>query len=643
MGARFRNPSAVIQLNDITLRRHAEPLLEHASATVYPGHRVGLIGANGSGKSSLLALLRGELATETGEVAVPKHWMVAHMAQDLGDLERSALDLVLDGDPEFREAEREILRAETAGDGTAIARAHARYQSSGGYTALARAGTLLSGLGFRGDDQCRPAETFSGGWRVRLGLARALMCPSDLLLLDEPTNHLDLEAVLWLEDWLRDYRGTLLLISHDRDFLDAVVGEVLHIEHRKLHHYRGGYSDFEHQRAARLAGQQAAYERQQHAIAHMQRFVDRFRAQATKARAAQSRIKALERLILVAPAQADSPFRFNFREPPRAGNPLLALDGVRLGYGDPPTLDAITLQLSPGDRVGLLGPNGAGKSTLVRALAGDLAPLGGRVHRNPNLRIGYFAQHQLEQLDPDASPLAHIARLGPTATEQRLRDFIGGFGFTGDQATRPTGPLSGGEKARLVLALLVWQAPNLLLLDEPTNHLDLEMRAALTFALQDYAGALVVVSHDRHLLTTTVDSYWLVSDGTVAPFDGDLADYRRWLERRSRDATRPAAPSPTPEQDAGGRRDQRRRDAQRRAELRPLQARASRLAAELDRAGAELEALERELADPSLYAAEARDRLNGLLRDQGRLRQRMEELEADWIAAEESLAAAQSA
>ncbi|MGB5098713.1 MAG: ATP-binding cassette domain-containing protein [Porticoccaceae bacterium] len=630
----------MIQLTSITLRRRIEPLLEQASATLYPGHRVGLIGANGSGKSSLLALLRGELSSETGETAVPKHWIIAHMAQDLGDLERSALDLVLDGDPGFRDAEREVLRADADGDGTAIGRAHAHYQQVDGYTAHARAATLLSGLGFRASDQQRPAASFSGGWRVRLGLARALMCPSDLLLLDEPTNHLDLEAVLWLEDWLKAYRGTLLLISHDRDFLDAVVDEVLHIEHRKLHQYRGGYSDFERQRAARLAGQQATYEQQQRAVAHMQRFVDRFRAQATKARAAQSRIKALERMTLVAPAQVDNPFRFSFKEPPRAGNPLLSLDSARLGYGAPPILDGITLQLSPGDRIGLLGPNGAGKSTLVRALAGELLPLSGTLDASTNLRIGYFAQHQLEQLDPGASPLEHLARLSPVATEQRRRDFLGGFGFAGDRASSPVAPLSGGEKARLVLALLVWQAPNLLLLDEPTNHLDLEMRAALTLALQDYAGALVVVSHDRHLLATTVDTYWLVSDGAVTVFDGDLTDYRRWLERRARNAAGPAEQGAAT--DATGRRDQRRRDAARRAELRPLQERASRLAADLDRVGAELAKLEQELADPALYGADARDQLSALLQRQDKLRQRAEQLEAEWIAAEESLAVVQA-
>ncbi len=623
----------MIQLTDVSLRRGTALLLEHAGATLFHGHRIGLIGANGSGKSSLLALLRGELSADTGEVAMPADWRIAHMEQDLGDLDRPALELVLDGDPRFRAAQRDVQRAESRGDGAAIARAHEDYRQTDGYSAAARAARLLSGLGFGAADQQRPAVEFSGGWRVRLGLARALMCPSDLLMLDEPTNHLDLETVVWLEHWLRGYRGTLLVISHDRDFLDAVIGEVLHIEGRRLHHYRGGYSDFERQRAARLAEQQAAHEQQRQTIARMEQFIDRFRAKATKARAAQSRLKALERMRLVAPVQAANPFRFEFREPEPPGNPLLTLDDAALGYGDDAVLEAVSLQLAPGDRIGLLGANGAGKSTLIRTLAGSLAPLRGERSTGNRLQIGYFAQHQLEQLDPDASPLTHLQRLDPTAAEQQLRDFLGGFGFTGDRATAPVAPLSGGEKARLVLALLARRAPGLLLLDEPTNHLDLDMRAALALALQDYAGALVVVSHDRHLLATTVDSYWLVADGRVTPFAGDLEDYRRGLESQQQEA--PCAPS-------AGRREQRRREAQRRTELRPLRDRAARLAAELDRLGGELTDIETQLADPELYTPEARPQLQELLRRQGALRQRCENLESDWVDAEEALEAART-
>jgi ATP-binding cassette subfamily F protein 3 len=624
----------LIQLTDVALRRGGTVLLEHASATLFSGHRIGLIGANGSGKSSLFALLRGELAADAGTVLVPAHWRIAHMEQELGDLGRSALELVLDGDPLLRAAEQELARAEAAGDGTAIARAHERYRQAEGYSAQARAGALLAGLGFASADQQRPAAEFSGGWRVRIALARALMCPSDLLMLDEPTNHLDLETVVWLEAWLQAYPGTLLVISHDRDFLDAVIGEVLHIEHGRLHHYRGGYTDFERQRAARLAGQAAAHAEQQRAIAHMQQFVDCFRAKASKARAAQSRLKALERMQLVAPVQAENPFRFRFPEPARAGNPLFSLRDAALGYGDTAVLREVSLQLGPGDRVGLLGANGAGKSTLVRVLAGELAPLRGERATGERLEVGYFAQHQLEQLDPAASPLAHLQRLDGKATEQRLRDFLGGFGFAGERATAPVAPLSGGEKARLVLALLTWRAPGLLLLDEPTNHLDLDMRAALNLALQDYRGALVLVSHDRHLLATTVDTYWLVAAGRVAPFDGDLADYRQRLAQGSFPAGGGVAVA------AEGRRDQRRREAARRAELRPLRERVARLVTALDQLNEELAGVDAELAAPELYAPEARDRLQASLRRQGELRQRGAALEADWIAAEEALDAA---
>ena len=624
-------------MTDVALRRGDAVLLEHASATLFSGRRVGLIGANGSGKSSLFALLRGELSADAGTLSVPADWRIAHMAQELGDLGRSALDLVLDGDPLLRAAERELAEAEQGVDGTAIASAHDRYRQVDGYSAAARAGALLGGLGFATADQQRPAAEFSGGWRVRIALARALMCPSDLLMLDEPTNHLELETVVWLEEWLQAYPGTLLVISHDRDFLDAVIGEVLHIEHHRLHHYRGDYSEFERQRAARLAGQQAAHAQQQRVVARMQQFVDRFRAQASRARAAQSRLKARERLQRVAPVQAENPFRFHFPEPAGVGNPLLSLHEAALGYGDTSVLRDVSVQLAPGDRVGLLGANGAGKSTLVRVLAGELEPIGGERVSCEGLEVGYFAQHQLEQLDPAASPLAHLQHLDGKATEQRLRNFLGGFGFPGDRATAPVAPLSGGEKARLVLALLTWRAPGLLLLDEPTNHLDLDMRAALTLALQDYRGALVLVSHDRHLLASTVDGYWLVADGAVAPFDGDLADYRQRLAQAPCSAGEDGNDSVAI---AEGRRDRRRRDADRRAELRPLRARAAELVTALDRLNEELAGVDAELAAPELYAPESRDRLQALLRRQGELRGQGAALEAEWIAAEEALEAA---
>jgi len=625
----------MIRLDNLTLRRGPDVLLGGADVTLHAGQKVGLVGANGTGKSSLFSLLLGELGADTGTVEVPGHWTVAHMAQETPGLERPALEFVLDGDAELRAAEAEVEAAHAAGQGERIAHAHARLEAAGGYDASARAGELLHGLGFAPETHQRPVAEFSGGWRVRLNLARALMCPSDLLLLDEPTNHLDLEAVLWLEQWLRGYRGTLLLIAHDRDFLDAVVDGILHIEHRRLTFYRGGYSAFEHQRAERLAQQQALYERQQREIAHMERFISRFRAQANKARAAQSRIKALERMERVAPAHVDSPFHFEFPPAPAAGNPLLALEDVALGYAGEALLGGLRHTLAPGDRIGLLGPNGAGKSTLVRALAGELEPLRGRIQRARNLAVGYFAQHQLEQLDPEASPVLHLARLAPGAEPQRLRDFLGGFGFHGDQALAPSAPLSGGEKARLVLALLVWQAPNLLLLDEPTNHLDLEMRHALNVALQGFEGAVVVVSHDRYLLQTTVSDYWLVSGGQVRAFDGDLDDYRRWLGQQRRDS---GGGRPAPARgNGGGRRGDRRAEARRREAMQPLRQRIDRAIQELERVDGELGELEQRLADPEIYGAERKGELNDMLRRQGRLEQRRAELEGEWMAAEEAL------
>jgi len=627
----------MIQLTDITLRRGTEVLLEHASASIFPGHKVALVGANGSGKSSLFALLRGELAVDAGSVSVPGQWVVAHMAQEFTELDRPAIEFVLDGDGAFRAAEMAILDAEQSGDGDAIARAHLAYETANGYTARARAGELLNGLGFAPADHAKTVGAFSGGWRVRLGLARALMCPSDLLLLDEPTNHLDLEAVLWLEDWLRAYRGTLLLVSHDREFIDNVVDEILHIEHQRLNHYTGDYSAFEEQRAAKLAHQQSLFEKQQREIAHMQRFVERFRYKASKARQAQSRIKALERMEKIAPAHVDSPFDFSFPEPPQAGNPLITLNDVSLGYGDRPVLSGITLSVGPGDRIGLLGPNGAGKSTLVRALAGELAPRSGERVIGTTVRMGYFAQHQLEQLDLAASPLQHLKRLSPNVPELQLRKFLGGFDFQGDMATDPVGPRSGGEKARLVLALLAWQAPNILLLDEPTNHLDLEMRHALTVALQDYEGAVITVSHDRHLLENTVERFLLVADGEVREFDGDLDDYRRWLDQRRLREKAESAPQET----SINRKAARKAAAEQRAALQPLRDKSKRLMNEIDARTKALQDIEQELADPSMYQPENKDKLQPLLIRQAKLREEIEAMELEWAEVEEELEARQ--
>ncbi|NDY96445.1 ATP-binding cassette domain-containing protein [Wenzhouxiangella limi] len=621
----------MIQLSDITLRHGPEALLESTSATLYPGHKVGLIGANGSGKTSLFRLLLGEIDLDAGELSLPSDWRLAHMAQEIDDLDRPAIDYVTDGDDRLRAAERRVATAEADSDGHAIAEAHAELGEAGGYDAHARAGALLNGLGFATAEHQKPVSDFSGGWRIRLSLARALMCPSDLLLLDEPTNHLDMETVVWLEDWLRRYEGTLLLISHDRDFLDQVVDSVLHIEHRRLNAYSGGYSSFERQRAERLAGEQAAREKQQREIAHIQKFIDRFRAKATKARAAQSRIKALERMEVLAPAHVDSPFDFAFPTPPPATNPVLHLDQVDLGYGETRVLEQVSLSLSPGDRIGLLGLNGAGKSTLVRALAGDLEPLSGRITASPKLQVGYFAQHQLEQLDPEASPVTHLARLTPEVPEQRLRNFLGGFDFRGDMATGPVAHFSGGEKARLVLAMLVWQAPNLLLLDEPSNHLDLDMRHALTVALQGFDGAVITVSHDRHLLGNTVEDFWLIDHGTVERFDGDLDDYRRWLRDR------PAETGPESGDDKAIKPKSRPPSKATRATLKPLRNRVDRLAQAVDQAAERLHALERALADPELYAETGAPRLKALLSERATLQQKQSDLEAEWLQAETEL------
>jgi ATP-binding cassette subfamily F protein 3 len=625
----------MIRLSQVTLRRGTEPLLEDADLTVHAGQKIGLVGPNGCGKSSLFALLLGEIDADAGDVHVPAEWAVAFMAQQIRALDRPAIEFVLDGDARLRAAEFAVMDADAAGDGEAIAHAHQQLADAGGFDARARAGALLNGLGFDAADHERTVGEFSGGWRIRLSLARALMTPSDLLLLDEPTNHLDLETILWLEDWLGRYPGTLVLISHDRDFLDHVVDGIVHVEARQLNCYSGGYSDFERQRAERLTLQQAQYEKQQRQVAHMQAFIDRFRAKATKAKQAQARIKALERMERVAPAHVDSPFDFDFPDPPRAADPLVAMREAALGYGDHVVLSGISLNLSAGDRVGLLGVNGAGKSTLVKALAGELDPLAGRIETARGLEIGYFAQHQVEQIDEKASPVDNLARIAGDVPEQKLRDFLGGFAFSGDLATDPCARLSGGERARLVLALIIWRAPNLLLLDEPTNHLDLEMRHALTVALQGFTGAVVTVSHDRHLLAETVDDFWLVADGDVAPFSGGLSAYRERVRRSEANGGKPAS--------AGNRKEERRRKAAERERLKPLTRRVDRLTAEIDRLQARRAELAEALADSGVYDPDRADELKGLLADDGELKRRIDELEAEWLAAEEALEALRQA
>jgi ATP-binding cassette subfamily F protein 3 len=556
----------MILLRDLGFSRNGDPLVTGASLQLHPGWKVGLTGANGCGKSSFLALLRGELHADRGDLERPPGWVMAHVAQDTPALPDAALEFVLDGDVELRQIERDLAAAEDHHDdhhaGEQIGLLHSRLGEIDGYAAPARAAALMHGLGFSDLDFQRPVAEFSGGWRVRLNLARALMCRSDLLLLDEPTNHLDLDAILWLEDWLKSYQGTLILISHDRDFLDVVTTHILAIENGKLQLFTGNYSACERARAERLANDLALAAKQKREAAHLQSYIDRFRAKASKARQAQSRIKMLARMGEIQAAHVDTPFSFSFPEPSGFSDPLLLIDDARVGYGEtglciPGTplrgqviFDKLRFTLRPDSRIGLLGRNGAGKSTLMKLLAGELQPLAGVREEGRNLKLGYFAQHQLEQLRPAESPLWHMIKLEPRTREQDLRNYLGGFDFRGDMAAAPCGRFSGGEKTRLALALMIRTAPNLLLLDEPTNHLDLEMREALTIALQETEAGMVLVSHDRHLLRATCDELWLVADGKVVPFDGDLDDYADWLAK-ARSAEKTAERDKAPPLQAG--------------------------------------------------------------------------------------------
>ncbi|MFK7090958.1 ATP-binding cassette domain-containing protein [Chromobacterium violaceum] len=629
----------MIQLKNLSLRRGLKELLIGANLTLNPGYKAGLTGANGVGKSSLFAMLLGELHADGGDMLLPPNWTVAHVAQETPALERSALDYVLDGDKELRALESQLADAEDRHDGNAIGHLHGELANIDAYSAPARAGKLLTGLGFDEAAQQRPVASFSGGWRMRLNLAQALMCRSDLLLLDEPTNHLDLETVLWLEDWLKAYPGTLLVISHDRDFLDAICSHIVEVASQTLTLYTGNYSQFEVMRAEKLARQQGEYEKQQRQIAHLESFINRFKAKASKARQAQSRVKALEKLERIAPAHIASPFDFHFDSPEHLPNPLLKLDRADAGYGDKTILSGISLSVEAGARIGLLGVNGAGKSTLVKLLSGDLAPQAGERINAQMLKIGYFAQHTLETLRPDESPLQHMQRLAPTTRELELRSFLGGFNFRGDAATDPVGPMSGGEKARLALAMIVWQKPNLLLLDEPTNHLDLEMRHALTLALQDFTGALIVVSHDRSLLESTTDVFWLVSGGKVQPFDGDLEDYRQWRIAQLAEGGKPS------DGDAQGvnRKEQKRQEAEARQQLakqrKPLQTRLSKLEQEMNKLSDEKAELEAFMSSSEAYDDANRQKLADSVKRQGEVASRLEIVEEEWMEVQEQLEA----
>jgi ATP-binding cassette subfamily F protein 3 len=610
----------LIRFSQVTLARGAKPLLEGADLLLNPGERVGLIGANGSGKTSLFALLQGELHTDKGDAEVPAHWRIAHVAQETPALERPAVEYIIDGDTALRTVEAELAAAEAAGDGNLMGELHGALADADAYTVRSRAETLLLGLGFAAAELYQPVASFSGGWRMRLNLAQALMCRSDLLLLDEPTNHLDLDAIVWLEDWLKRYPGTLIVVSHDRDFLDAVVETVVHIDRRKLKRYGGNYSAFEEQRAQGLVLAASQYEKQVREREHLQSFIDRFRASATKARQAQSRMKMLARMEELAPVHAAAPFSFEFREPLRSPDPLLVLEDVAAGYADKVVLSQVQLSLRSGERIGLLGVNGAGKSTLIKTIAGVLAPLGGSAVFNKGVEIGYFAQHQVEMLRDDQTPLWHLVRLAPKTREQELRDYLGSFNFPGEMATGTIEHFSGGEKARLALALIVWQRPNLLLLDEPTNHLDLETREALTVALAQFEGTLVLVSHDRHLLRASSDQLLLVRDGRVEAFDGDLDDYRLALLSRKAAVANPPRPKPA---------------AAKAPSRKNLQIRIQRLEDDMKSLNSRMAQIAARLGEPAVYEDAAALKL--LLEDQGALRKELERVETEWLAKQAEL------
>nr|MBF0682917.1 ATP-binding cassette domain-containing protein [Pseudomonas sp.] len=670
----------MIRASDITLRRGTKVLLDHTDFVVHPGERIGIVGKNGAGKTTLFAMLTGQLEADSGTLSIPPGWRVAAIAQEISALERPAREFVIDGDTRLRSLQQQraalddpahdavsddagpdgssadgarqqgyaTSRASEA-HGTRLAELEAELLDAGAWSAESRAEQLLAGLGFAPHEWMLPVAQFSGGWRMRLNLARALMAPSDLLLLDEPTNHLDLDAMLWLERWLGQYPGTVILISHDTEFLDSVAKTILHFDQAKLVRYKGGYQDFLTQRAERLRQHQLAIVRQEKKAAHLQTFIDRFKAQATKAKQAQSRVKALSRMEQLAPIRADSGIEFHIPSPAYSPDTLIKLDKVSAGYAQPPVLRDVSLLLRSGARIGVLGANGAGKSTLIKTLAGEIEPLGGERTASRGLQIGYFAQHQLDMLDLQASPLTQLARLAPDAREQDLRNYLGGFGIMGDAAISPAAPMSGGEKARLALALIVWQKPNLLLLDEPSNHLDVDTREALTEALAEFDGSMLLVSHDRHLLRTTVDSFWIVADGEVTEFDGDLEDYREWLATRARAAvpgktSRPASAdnargtggnAPAEDADEPDRKTLRRLQAEARQRLsvlrKPLEKRLQKVESDMARLETRKQALDALIADVSLYEDARRQERIDVLAEHGEVSRQLGDLEEAWL------------
>jgi ATP-binding cassette subfamily F protein 3 len=659
----------MIRFQQVSLMRGIKPLLDNVDVTLNPGDKIGLIGANGAGKSSLFGLLRGELHADLGSIDFPAKWRMAYVAQETPALDRPALEYAIDGDVTLRRLEDELAflesEPESSANGILIGELYSALADADAYTVRSRGEQLLTGLGFTLEQMQQPVASFSGGWRMRLNLAQALMCPSDLLLLDEPTNHLDLDAIIWLEDWLKRYAGTLIIISHDRDFLDGVVNVIVHIDERKLKRYTGNYSSFERQRSAQMILAQSALEKQTRQRAHLESFINRFKAQASKARQAQSRMKALAKMEELAPLRAAAEFSFEFREPANAPNPLLVMEDVNAGYkiGDgfngpvveKTVVSGINFSLQIGQRIGLLGVNGAGKSTLIKTIAGELAPLSGDSQFGKGLAIGYFAQHQVEMLRHEESPLWHLAHIAPTVREQELRNFLGSFNFNGSMVTSKIEPFSGGEKARLALALIVWQRPNLLLLDEPTNHLDLETREALTMALAQFEGTLVLVSHDRHLLRATTDQFIIVADGKLQPFDGDLDDYRDWLFKTKLAAKTAAGAAPAalppvtakaasvvaPAANAVDKRDQKRLDAEERQKLaarkKPIESKIKKLEEQIAKRNAQKAAVDAKLADPEMYDQAKKKELKTLLTDQAFYAKELEQLEAEWLEQQEAL------
>ncbi|MAK91215.1 MAG: ABC transporter ATP-binding protein [Oleibacter sp.] len=626
----------MIEFNQVSMQRGTQMLLKDASLRIHDGQKLALIGPNGAGKSSLFALLNGELGVDGGDLYIPSKWRIAHMKQEVEASERSAVDYAMDGDSVYRQIEAGIANAQSDNE---LADWLDKMDQHQGYQVPVKAEQLLHGLGFSKDELKRPVKSFSGGWRIRLNLAQALMMPSDLMLLDEPTNHLDLEATMWLEQYLKNYPGTLLFISHDRDFIDGVADHIVHLHNQSLTQYPGNYSAYERIRAEKLAQQQSVYEKQQERVAEIEKFVTRFKAKASKAKQAQSRLKELQRMELIAPAHVDSPFRFEFPCYEKMSTPLLAIDHAALGYDDKTILPDVKLSIVPDHRVGLLGPNGAGKSTLLKTLCNEISMVSGERSEGEHLRIGYYAQHQLESLDVKATGLLILQRLKPKASEQEIRNFLGGFGFHGDRALEVIEPFSGGEKARLALACVAWMKPNLLILDEPTNHLDIEMREALTLALQNFPGAILVVSHDRHLLKATVDEYWLVDNSRVQEFDGDLDDYHQYLNQRDTESAAPAGSTASAKEDKPviDRKEQKRLEAERRQRLAPLRKKQQAAEKEMEKLQSQLSGIEEKLSDAGLYDADRKNELNDLLLQQGKVKSALEDIEMEWMELTEQL------